>query len=47
MKDAQETTSLGPSDPLDAGVREKVKEFSLVEVPAGGGGWEVVWSCAC
>lgn len=37
MKDAQEM-SLGPSDPLDAGMREEVKEFPVVEVPTGWGG---------
>lgn len=46
VKDAQGTMSPGLSDPLDAGVREKVKEESLVpveEVPVGRGGGRLVF----
>lgn len=46
MEDAQET-SLGPSEPLGAGVREEVKALPAVQGPPAGWGGGSLFGLAC
>lgn len=46
MEDAQET-SLGPSEPLGAGVREEVKALPAVQGPPAGWGGGSLFGLVC